>query len=316
MKQLALLGLLVALMLLLVGCDREPDQTADPTLPPAPTVVATPAAALPTVAPATDTVPAATLPPTDESPTVEPPTAEPPTEEPPTDEPPTEEPPTVELPTAEPPPITLFGPGQQATDTLEIDGSDPYLFQGSRFQSVVMFVEPVNELNVGLAAYTGDVTSQTTPEGLTPLAAADNALAGRPEILVLSTDADGFYTFVVRAVSGQGTYTAYLFDLTTPAPGMAVQQSDSLEAGQERSYTVNSQGTRPVIAIADPSDQSDIALDVLGADGALLTSANFSGPGGVETAYVLPLATTSYTIRIREVNDGPSTFNVALITLE
>jgi hypothetical protein len=321
MKQLALLGLLVALMLLPAGCDLQPDLPADPTLPPAPTVVATPEAALPTVAPVTDTAPAATIPPADESPTDEPstvelPTDELPTDESPTEEPSTEEPPTVELPTAEPTATVLFGPGQQTTNSLEIDGSNTYLFQGTPFQSVVMFVEPVNELNVGLAAYTGDVTGQTTPEGLTPLAAADNALAGRPEIMVLTTDADGFYTFVVRAVSGQGSYTAYLFDLTTPATGMAVQQPDSLEAGQERTYTVTSEGTRPVIAIADPSDQSDIALDVLGVDEELLTSANFSGPGGVETAYVLPLGVTSYTIQIREVNDGPSTFNVAIITLE
>jgi hypothetical protein len=319
MKRLALLISIAGMMILAAGCDRTPDQPVDSTLPPAPTLSTSPEAALATMAPtdlpATETAPAAIFTPTAESPTDEPPTAEP-TEEPPTDEPPTEEPPTVDLPTPEPTSVSLFAPGQRVSATLDAGGSSAYLFQGSRFRSVVLFVEPVNELNVGLVAYTGDVTGQTTPEGLTPLAASDNALAGRPEILVLSPDADGLYTFVVRAVSGQGTYTAHLFDPTTPAPGMAVQQPDSLEAGQERTYTVNSQGTRPVIAIADPSDQSDIALDVLGADGALLTSANFSGPGGVETAYILPLGTTSYTIRVREVNNGPSAFNVAIITLE
>jgi hypothetical protein len=260
--------------------------------------------------PATDTIPVPTDPPT-----VEPVTVTSPTEVP-TEALPATELPTVELPTTEPTVVSLFGPGQQTTATLEAGGSSTYLYQGIRFQPVVLFVEPENELNIALAAYAGDVTGQTTPEGLTSLASADNALAGRSEILVLSPEADGLFTFVLRAVSGQGNYTAHLYDLTTPAPGMAVQQPDSFDAGQERTYTVTSRGTRPVIAIADPVDQSDIALDVLGADGALLTTANFSGPGGVETAYVLPLGVTDYTFRIREVNGGPSAFNVAIIAME
>lgn len=314
MRRLALFGLFMATLVWSTACDRAPDQPAAATLPPAPTLPATADGALatlvPTSPPATDTVPLPTIPPT-----VEPATDEPPTEVP-AEEMPVEELPTVEMPASEPTAVSLFGAGQRTTATLADGGSSAYLFQGTRFQPVVLFVEPENELNVALAAYTGDVTGQMTPEGLAPLAAADNALAGRPEILVLSPETEGLFTFVLRAVSGQGNYTAHLFDLTTPAPGMAVQQSDNLEAGQERTYAVTSRGTRPVIVIADPMDQSDIALDVLGADGALLTTANFSGPGGVETAYILPLGITDYTVRIREANGGPSTFNIAVITME
>ncbi|HMT20481.1 MAG TPA: hypothetical protein PKE20_04420, partial [Promineifilum sp.] len=79
---------------------------------------------------------------------------------------------------------------------------------------------------------------------------------------------------------------------------------------------VTSHGARPVIAVADPTDQSDLALDILDANGTLLTSANFSGPGGVETAYVLPLGATSYTVKVREVNGGPAMFQILVITLE
>jgi hypothetical protein len=68
--------------------------------------------------------------------------------------------------------------------------------------------------------------------------------------------------------------------------------------------------------MVDPTDTSDVALDILGADGAVLTTSNYSGPGGVEVAYVLPLGTTNYTIQVREANGGASSFVVAVVTLE
>ena len=210
----------------------------------------------------------------------------------------------------------LFAPGQQDGWTLATGGTKAFLVDGRRFQPIIFFVEPTNELNIALAAYVGDQTAQTTPEGITPPAAADNALAGRPEILVLSPEADGLYTLVVRAVAGEGSFAAHLYDLTTPAPGMAVQQPDTLAAGEEKTYTVTSRGARPVIVVADPTDQSDIALDILGADGTLLTTANYSGAGGVETAYVLPLGTVSYTVKVREANGGPGTYQIVVITVE
>jgi hypothetical protein len=200
--------------------------------------------------------------------------------------------------------------------TLADGGSYAYLVQGTRFQPLILFVEPENQLDIALAVYSGDVTGQATPASGAPLNTADSALAGRPEILVLSPDADGLFTFIVRAAAGGGRYTAHLYDLTTPAPGMAVQQTDTLAAGEEKVYTVTSRGARPIIAAADPTDQSDIALDFLNADGAVLTTANFGGPGGAETAYVLPLGAASYSVKIREVNGGPSTFQIAIITLE
>jgi LysM repeat protein len=222
----------------------------------------------------------------------------------------------TDLPTVEPTTVSLFAPGQQDGGTLATGGAKAYLVDGRGYQPIILFVEPTNELNVALSAYVGDQTGQTTPEGITPPAAADNALAGRPEILVLSPESDGLYTLVVRAVAGEGSFAAHLYDLITPAPGIAVQQPDTLAAGEEKTYTVSSRGARPVIAVADPTDQSDIALDVLGADGTLLTTANYSGPGGVETAYVLPLGATSYTVKVREANGGPAMFQILVITVE
>jgi hypothetical protein len=310
---------------LLAGCNRTPEQPVTTPLPPAPTAAATEVVAPPTNTPAqpTSTVPAPatdTVKPTME-PTAEPSTATPTATEPPTDEPSPEasataEPTATMLPTPVPSPASFFGPGQQDGASLAAGGSIAYLVQGQAFQPLILFVEPTNELNVALAAYRGNVAGQTTPEGVTPLASADNTLAGRQEILVLSPEVNGVYTLVVRAAAGEGAFIAHLFDLTTPAPGVVVQQPDLLAAGEEKLYSVTSNGPRPVIAVADPTDQSDLALDILDVNGEVLTTANFSGPGGVETAYVLPLGATTYTIRVREANGGAADFQVAVIALE
>ncbi len=333
MKRLALLFILTALI---ASCDRAPAQDAVTQIPPAPTesgeTGALPTVGAPTEAPAEPP----TAPPTDAAlPTVAiTPTAEPPTE-PPADAPtapssPTGEPspetspqvsPTADAPPPDeqapaPPSAELFAPGQQDGASLFAGGTIAYLVDGRPFQPYILFVEPSNELNVALAAYVGDQTGQTTPEGVTPLASADNALAGRPEILVLSPESPGLFTLVVRSAAGEGTFNAHLFDLTTPARGVVIQQPDALEAGVEKMYPVTSNGPRPIIVVADPSDQSDIALDILGDDGTILTTANYSGAGGVETAYVLPLGTTAYTVKVREANGGPSSYQIIVIALE
>ena len=328
MKRFALLLTLASALLGLAACDRTPD-TPDATLPPPPTA-ATEALLLPTpisdpTALATSifaTVAVATATESALATVVATATAEPPTDEPPTSEPATV-PPTAEAsPTPAPPaesPTTaagnLFAPGQVDGATLAAGGAVSYLVEGRRFAPIILFVEPENTLDVALAAYSGDLSGQTTP-AVTALAAADNALAGRPEILVLSPESDGLFTFVVRATSGEGDFVAHLFDLTTPAPGVVIQQPDMLAAGTEKVYTVTSRGARPVIVVIDPTDQSDVALDVMGADNALLTTANYGGPGGAETAYVLPLGTVSYSIKIREVNGGAAAYQILVIAME
>ena len=335
MKRFALLLILAVALVGLAACDRTPGQTDDSQPPdgsatevlllPTPISDATDAAttvfatteATTATAPALDTVaPTAT----DEPPTDEPPTDEPPTAEPPTDEPATTAPTTEATPTGVASPTTaasgeLFAPGQVDGTTLAAGGATSYLVQGRRVSPVILFVGPQNELDVALAAYSGDLSGQTTP-AVTALAAADNALAGRPEILVLSPESDGLFTFVVRATSGEGSFAAHLFDLTTPAPGVAIQQADTLAAGTEKVYSVTSRGARPLIVVVDPTDQSDVALDVIGPDNALLTTANYGGAGGAETAYVLPLGTVAYSVKIREVNGGPAAFQILAIAME
>jgi len=319
MKRHALLMMFALTLAGLAGCDRAPGQPAETPIPPPPTVAATAELVLPTP------VTGATAPPT-QAPTApaaestEPATVEPTMTVAGPDASPTPRPTVTAEPTQTPSPAAPGGealaPGQATGSTLAAGGSAAYRTQGQRFQPLILFVEPANQLDLALSVYTGDLSGQTTPEGVTPLAAADNALAGRPEILVLSPEADGTYTLVVRAASGEGNYTAHLYDLTTTGPDIAVQQPDTLDAGTEKVYAVNSRGARPVIAVADPSDLSDIALDVLGPDGALLTTANYGGPGGAETAYVLPLGATSYTVKVREVNGATAAFQIAIITLE
>ena len=310
MKRFTLLLILAAL---LAACDNASQDTAAslPTpLPPVPTTD--------TITGQQPTATGAALATLPISPTAEPSTELPTLTPLATDAPPPspEVSPTVESPTAEPTAVSLFAPGQQDGGSLAAGQATAYLVDARRFQPLILFVEPTNELNIALAAYLGDQTQQTMPEGVTPPVAADNTMAGRPEILVLSPEADGLYTFVVRAAAGEGSFAVRLYDMTTPASGVAVQQPDALAAGEAKSYTVTSRGPRPVIAAADPTDQSDLALDILGADGTLLTTANYSGPGGVETAYVLPLGETTYTVRIREANGGPAAFQILVITLE
>lgn len=317
MKKFTLLLILVALA---AGCDNATGQPAATPLPPAPSGGVTEAVVPPTDLPvdptATGSEPA-TMP---ASPTVEPPT-DAPTAEPATDEPspeasPTTAPTATMLPTPISTPASFFAPGQRDGTTLTAGGATAYLVQGTAFQPLILFVEPSAELNIALAAYRGDVTGQTTPEGISPVVAADNTLAGRQEILVLSPEFNQVHTLVVRAASGEGSYSAHLFDLFTPAPGVAIQQPDTLAAGEEKLYAITSRGPRPVIAAADPTDQSDLALDILSVDGTVLTTANFSAAGGVETAYVLPLGTTDYSIRVREANGGAAEFQVVVIALE
>ena len=320
MKRHALLLIVVLLLAGLAGCDRAPDEPAETPIPPPPTLAATAELVLPTPISVDATTPAADAPATPTTEATAPVTVEPTATVAGADATPTPWPTMTPEWTPTPSPAApmgeMFAPGQVAGSTLAASGSTAYLVLGQRFQPLILFVEPGNQLDVALAVYNGDQSGQTTPEGVTPLAAADNALAGRPEILVLSPEADGTYTFVVRAASGEGSYTARLYDLTTPSPDMAVQQADTLDPGAEKVYTVNSRGARPVIAVADPSDLSDIALDILGADGALLTTANYGGAGGAETAYVLPLGATSYTVKVREVNGAAAAYQIVIITLE
>jgi hypothetical protein len=324
MRRFALVAVLMAL-LFMAGCQTDEERPLPTSLPPAPTAGAEGAIAdTPTTAPATAEPP--TEAPTEAAlPTLPPPTAAP--EQPtataetaptaaasPTSEPtPTSEPPTA-APGGE-----GFAPGQQDTATLAEGQSKAYLYNGTQFQPAVLFVEPESELDVALAVYAGDATGGTP--GSPPLAQADNTLAGRPEILVLSPDASGQFTFVVTAVSvaeagGQGAFTAHLYSPTTAAMGMAVQQADTLAAGEAKTYAVTSRGPRPVLAMVDPTDTSDVALDILDANGAVLTTSNYSGPGGIEVGYVLPLGTTNYIIQVRESTGAASTYVVAIVTLE
>jgi len=331
MKRLALFLLLALAPAAMTACGRTPAEATATELPPPPTAATTiamptaatdaattTAPALATTAPATATAePSAPASP-EASPTTAPAATDTAAAASPTPAATAAATATAmaTAPASTPATGSIFGPGQVDGSTLAAGSAHSYLVQGRPFEPIILFIEPENELDVALAAYSGDLSGQTTPEGVTALAAADNALAGRPEILVLSPESAGLYTFVIRAASGEGNFVAHLFDLTTPAPGVAIQQADALEAGTEKVFAVASNGARPVIVVVDPSDQSDIALDIIGADGALLTTANYSGPGGAETGYVLPLGATSLSVKVREVNGAASAFQIVVITLQ
>jgi hypothetical protein len=212
--------------------------------------------------------------------------------------------------------VFILTPGQSDAAPLAEGGSKPYGYDGLEFQPALLFVEPADTLDVGLSAYLGDVAPGGDPGGPTPLNEANLNTAGGPEILVITPEEDGRHTLVVRSVSGEGGYTAYLYDALSDTQGAAVRQADTLATGQTKTYAVQSNGARPVIVFADPTDQSDLVVRVTDSNGNVAAEANFSGPGSAEALFVLPLQTTTYTVQVSETSGATSSYNVAIITLE
>ncbi|MBK8988875.1 MAG: hypothetical protein IPM39_22850 [Chloroflexi bacterium] len=228
----------------------------------------------------------------------------------------TERPATGGLATAVPPTpamvgtaVRLFGPGQQDVSRLEPGASKSYTIQGSKFQPLFVFAEASGEADVALAV-------AASADGARPLTEANFSPAGRPEVLVFSPDNDGLFSLIVaNQGSGAGETAVYVFDEATDTPLATHYRGETLTAGQSKSYTVQSNGGRPVVAFAEPLDQSDLVLKFFEA-GSIANEANFSGPGSAEAAFVLPLRTTEYTIEISTANGGAATFTLIVVKLE
>jgi hypothetical protein len=225
----------------------------------------------------------------------------------------------ADTPTPQPSPtpaVLVLAPGQSNAALLTEGGFNAYGYDGVEFQPAMVFVEPADTLDVALAAFLGDVTPGSDLSVLSPLNEADFSTAGGPEILVVTPDEDGRHSLVVRSESGDGGYTVYLFDAISDTQGAAVRQADTLEAGQTKTYAVQSNGARPVLVFADPTDQSNLVLRVTDSNGNLAADANFSGLGSAEALFVLPLQTTTYSVQVSEATGSPSSFNLAVVTLE
>jgi hypothetical protein len=191
-----------------------------------------------------------------------------------------------------------------------------YPYSGVEFQPAMIFVEAAGTLDVALAAYEGEAPAGANLDDLTPLAEIDVSQAGGPEIMVFTPEADGMHSLVVQSVTDSaGEYTIYLFDGTTDAPDVSLQASDTLAAGETKAYTAQSNGRRPVLVFADPTDQSDVVVEVSDGSGSIVSEANFSGPGSAEALYLLPQETTAYTVRVAEVNSAVSAYNLLIVTL-
>ena len=78
----------------------------------------------------------------------------------------------------------------------------------------------------------------------------------------------------------------------------------TLAAGAAVSYQVQGRRFAPIILFVEPENNLDVAL------------AAYGGAGGAETAYVLPLGTVAYSLKIREVNNGPAAFQILVIAME
>jgi hypothetical protein len=210
----------------------------------------------------------------------------------------------------------LLQPGESNTAPLAAGGYNSYGYDGLAFQPALLFVEPADTLDVALAAYAGDIAPGSVLSELTVASEANFSTAGGPEILVITPEDDGRHTLVVSSAGGDGGYTAYLYDTTSDAPGAAIRQADTLAAGQTKTYTVQSNGARPVLVFANASDESDLVVRVADSNGIVAANANFSGPGSAEALFVLPLQTTPYTIQVSENNGMPSSYDLLVITLE
>ncbi len=212
---------------------------------------------------------------------------------------------------------SVFGPGQQDQVTLEPGGFKTYSVQGTQFQPLLFFAETADEGDLLLATVAGENPTITSLSGLVSQAEADFSPAARPEVLLYSPDADGVYTLVVGNQGPAVAETAvYLFDTATDTPLATHYRGETLAAGASKSYPVQSRGARPVVAFADPQDQSDLVLRFKDAAGSVLTEANFSGSGSAETAFVLPMRVTDYTIEVSTANGGAATFTLVVVVLE
>lgn len=316
MKRSKLVIVLVTFLLIgLAACGQSP--TPVPTQPPS----ATEAAVIPTdtVSPPTDTpVPTPTEEPTA---TAEPPT---PTPDPPTAtaEPPTSTPePTVTAePTATPTVVVEsapLAPGQVATKSLAGEAFDLYTFTGTQFRPLLIFVEVGSDFDVSAAVYEGEITTAGALEESTPLSEADAGTEGAPEILVFTPEENGQYSLVIRGTAGgeAGIYFVHLFDALT-AIDESTPLEDALAAGETKSYTVESNGRRPILVFVDPTDRSDLSIAVSDPDGNVVAEADFSGSLSAEALYVLPRQTTTYTVTISEVNDAAATYNLLIVALQ
>lgn len=208
-----------------------------------------------------------------------------------------------------------IAPGQQTTADLESDGVRLYSFEGVKFEPVIAFAEGDEELDIALSAYEGTVVPGTDLSQLQPISEGDFSGPGQPEILVITPEQDGPITIAVQGGGTAGNFTMYMYDGTTPAANTRLV-NDSVEPGQTRNYEALSNGGRPVIIFIDPTGQGDVVLQVLYEDGELITEANFGGEGSAETAYVLPLGDTAYTILVSTVSDETAEYNLVIVTLD
>ena len=208
-----------------------------------------------------------------------------------------------------------IAPGQQTNGSLESGEIQTYNFQGTEFEPVMVFVEGADALDIAVSAYQGAVAAGADLSQATPLAQADFSPAGRPEVLVITPNEDGEHTIVVSGSGGTaGNYTLYMYNGTTAAANTRLV-NDSLAAGETKNYKALSNGGRPVIVYVDQTGQSDLALQILDDNEELITEANFGGPNSAETAFVLPLEETAYTILVSTVSGETAVYNLVIVTL-
>ena len=223
-------------------------------------------------------------------------------------------------PTVQPVTPATFAPGQRDTGALAPGEFNVYTFNAAALEPVLIFVETDGRLDIAVAVYAATVTPATDLAALTPLAQADTNVGGGPEILTFVPNAAGAYSLVLRANEATGDetgeYTIYLFDMATTTAAVAVRETNTLAAAAVNTYTVQSNGSRPLLLWLNPAGQADLIGRVIDESGDVIVEGNFGGPGAVESVYVLPRQTTTYTVEVLEAGSAAATYDIMIATLD
>lgn len=188
-----------------------------------------------------------------------------------------------------------------------------YLVRGRAGDALVLIVRPESRLDASLAFYAGDQTGVSDRRRM--LASADRGGRGEIEVLMYSPDEDGTYTYIVRSGDTRGKFAAALYSLLDPAPGVLLQEAGSLAAGEAMEYAAASEPGHGILIMVRPADSSNLILDLFNEAGERVTTSNYTGRGGLETAYAVPAFPMSYTIRVRAAANEPSDYHIAIVSM-
>lgn len=232
------------------------------------------------------------------------------------------------LPTSTSTPITPLESGLPFAGELGPDEFRIHLVDTLEGRTVYSMLRLKPELDGRIAAYQGSLPEIASDEGISvqdvlisefPEREADFNGEGLPELIAFRPQTDEAYTLLVTAegtTEGTFPYRLYTFDLETASPHVVNGSTITLPAGGTQSFQVSSNGGKPVAVFARPATTGgNVKVAINGANGSII-EADFGGPNSFESAYVLPVRTTSYSIDITNVGGSDGSFEILIVALQ